>query len=143
MRDMPLALAWFLGSIFMLAGVLGGWVLRRAGRRNAASLAERVEVQGHVARYRSEVIDDIGLPGCVIEYAVGGQRYAITAELDPAVYPEGGTIAVMVRAGQPSDGVVRDDIVPRTSWWPVVVFLLGLALVAWGYAGEVRWIGGR
>ena len=60
MRDMPLALAWFLGSIFMLAGVLGGWVLRRAGRRNAASLAERVEVQGHVARYRSEVIDDIG-----------------------------------------------------------------------------------
>ena len=41
MRDMPLALAWFLGSIFMLAGVLGGWVLRRAGRRNAASLAER------------------------------------------------------------------------------------------------------
>ena len=53
MRDMPLALAWFLGSIFMLAGVLGGWVLRRAGRRNAASLAGRIEVQGHVARYRS------------------------------------------------------------------------------------------
>ncbi|MBL8139777.1 MAG: hypothetical protein JNM38_01600, partial [Acidobacteria bacterium] len=71
---MPLALAWFLGSIFMLAGVLGGWVLRRAGRRHAASLAERVDVQGHVARYRSEVLDDIGLPGCVVEYAFGGQR---------------------------------------------------------------------
>ena len=143
MRDMPLALAWFLGGIFMLAGVLGGWVIRRVGRRNAASLAQRVEVKGQVARYRSEVLDDIGLPGCVIEYAVGGQRYAINAELDPAVYPEGAGIAVMVRADQPSDGVVRDDIVPRTSWWPVAVFLFGLALVVWGYAGELQWIGGR
>lgn len=143
MRDMPLALAWFLGSIFMLAGVLGWWVMRRAARRNAASLAGRVEVRGHVARYRSEVLDDIGLPGCVIEYAVGGQRYAITAELDPAVYPEGAGLAVMVRAGQPSDGVVKDDLVPKASRWPLAVFLFGLVLVAWGYAGEVRWIGGR
>ncbi|MBL8140066.1 MAG: hypothetical protein JNM38_03060, partial [Acidobacteria bacterium] len=67
----------------------------------------------------------------------------ITAELDPAAYPEGAAIAVMVRADQPSDGVVKDDLVSRASWWPAAVFLFGVALVVWGYAGEVRWIGGR
>lgn len=69
MRDMPLALAWFLGSTFILVGALAAWVMRKANRDNAASLLARTEVTGTIVRHRSESDrgDDWGLRGATIE----------------------------------------------------------------------------
>jgi hypothetical protein len=145
MRDMPLSLAWFLGSIFMLAGAVAAWVMRKANRDNTASLRGRTEVVGTIVRYRSESDrgDDWGFRGGTIEYSFNGQRYEITSELDPDRHPVGERIAVMVLASQPSDAVARLDLAPVSMRWPVAIVLFGLVLIAWGYAEEYGWLGGR
>lgn len=71
-----------------------------------------------------------------------GQRYQITCELDPDCHPVGERVSVMVLASQPSDGVARLDLVRSSVRWPIAVFLVGVALVAWGYAEEYGWLGG-
>ena len=137
MRDMPLALAWFLGSIFMLAGFAGAWILRSTNRENATSLRSRVPTDGTLTRYNDHgSSDDWGRLGCTIEYEMKGQRYQISCELNPHFHPVGQRIALMVIADKPSDAVLRDDLALNSFRWPIAVFLIGAAILAWGYIEE-------
>ena len=137
MRDMPLALAWFLGSIIMLAGFAGAWILRSTNRENATSLRSRVPTDGTLTRYNDHgSSDDWGRLGCTIEYEMKGQRYQVSCELNPHFHPVGQRIALMVIADKPGDAVLRDDLALRSFRWPIAVFLIGAAILAWGYIEE-------
>ena len=55
---MPLALAWFLGSVFMFAGLASAWILRSTNRENAASRRIRVATEGTLTRYEDHGSSD-------------------------------------------------------------------------------------
>ncbi len=136
---MPLALAWFLGSVFMLAGLAGAWIVRTTNQSNASSQNGRVEIEGVITRYDDRgSSDDWGRRGCTIEYTIERQRYQISVEFNPKFYPVGQRLALMVLSSTPSDAVVREELARRSFRWPIGLFLFGAALLAWGYAEKFQ-----
>jgi hypothetical protein len=134
---MPLALAWFLGSVFMLAGLAGAWIVRTTNQSNASSKNGRVEIEGVITRYDDQgSSDDWGRLGCTIEYSIERQRYRISTEFNPDFYPVGQRIALMVLSSTPSDALVLEELARRSFRWPIGLLLFGAALLAWGYAEE-------
>jgi hypothetical protein len=134
MPDMPLALAWFLGSAFMLAGLVAARIVRSTNQQNSASLNARTEVEGVIASYdEAGSGDDWGRQACTIKYAFAAQQYQISAELNPAFYPVGKLIALMARTSEPSDAVLSEELSPCSYRWPIGLFFFGVVLLAWGY----------
>lgn len=121
----------------MLAGLAGAWILQSTNRENATSLRSRVPTDGTLTRYNDHgSSDDWGRLGCTIEYEMKGQRYQVSCELNPHFHPVGQRIALMVIADKPSDAVLRDDLALSSFRWPIAVFLIGAAILAWGYIEE-------
>ncbi len=126
------ALAWFFGSVLMLAGLASAWVARRINSRNRESLRDRTCVQGEVTRVAAQTgVDDIGLRSSTVEYTVDGHRYRISAELGHDLCQVGLQVDVMMLPSMPSDALLRHDLRPVSFRKPMIAFLSGVALVAW------------
>ncbi|MEP7157483.1 MAG: hypothetical protein ABI905_17005 [Betaproteobacteria bacterium] len=141
MRDMPLALAWFLGTIFMLAGVLGAWIVRGSNQACLSERARRFHIKGKIVSVSDASSDDWGRRDCSVEYAVGDQRYRTTVELHPSFHLAETPVLLSVRKDMPSDAVLSEELVVRGFRWPIGLFLVGVFILAYGYAEEWHWIG--
>lgn len=130
---MPAELAWFLGGVLLAAGLVSVWILARmdATARDAARV--RQPTTGTVTAVDPPSVDDLGLRGCTVEYAVRGHRYRIAAELPPEDCRVGRKVELRFLPGMPSDAVAAHELRPASRCWSFLLVAAGGALVVWGF----------